>query len=274
MTWNEETKKAWATDFSEWHRQQIAWVPHDAARRAQEHAEAVRVAARLARERQEAETRQQAAEALELAAARRAAELGSVDAMRRICESIERTHRITNETRSVMPLGVAAFAEWRQRHIVTPPITSETAFAIRLHEVGHILAGECTNREPHRRNPEVMDWSHCVECERAAWAQALKLVPFSRAMFERLKASLTTYHRRTPAAVGVVAAVRRLSSDTTYAEMVNKRLAQQVRCDQIEEIRQIAEDAQRPRVLRRWERQWQEIQHAAKEAAHDGRSIV
>ena len=112
----------------------------------------------------------------------------SVTAMRELCDrwaaelpasvkpvplSVYRTHierllrelEITVEWRhpSQMPSGAAAFAEVRRRHVVIPPIVSETEFAIALHECGHVMAEDCRGGL-HRRNRAVQNYWHCIRC--------------------------------------------------------------------------------------------------------------
>jgi hypothetical protein len=58
----------------------------------------------------------------------------------------------------VMPKGAAAFADWRSRRIVIPAVVDDEKLAIALHEIGHVLQGECPNCEPHRRDPKVREW--------------------------------------------------------------------------------------------------------------------
>ena len=59
-------------------------------------------------------------------------------------------------------------AAWsRARKIHVRPIVDAETFAVALHEIGHILAGECSRREPHR--PVIEDGCYlCIACETSA----------------------------------------------------------------------------------------------------------
>jgi hypothetical protein len=189
--------------------------------------------ARLRREREEEarrkaeRERQQAARRTairpRLEAALRAAEAGSVDGMRQVIALIGEPDRITVDVRQQMPEGASAFAIWQTRTIVIPPIVDGETFAVALHEAGHVLAGDCTGREPHRPDRSVTRWHHCIACEVNAWAEALKLAPFSRAMFERLQQSLRTYRRTTPAAAAEIARLDRVAGTVNWALEREKR---------------------------------------------------
>ena len=154
--------------------------------------------AREAEEKAAAEAGRLRAVDLRLETVTRAVETGSIVAMRKMIEFLAEKYRFTVETRTRMPAGAAAYANWRTRKIVVPPITDEETFAVNLHEIGHILQGQCPNREPHRVDPSVREWWHCLECESDAWRRALRLAPFSKEMFARLQSSLRHYRRTTP----------------------------------------------------------------------------
>lgn len=139
-------------------------------------------------------------------------------------EIIEKRHGITVEFRTVMPAGAAAFANWQSRTVVVPPTEDEQTAALRFHEDFHIIVGECPGTEPHRRDLRVQQWWHCLSCESAAWAAALKAVPFTRAMFARLQESLAINRGMTPGSAAAVAALDNVASSDNYARLRQQRL--------------------------------------------------
>jgi hypothetical protein len=147
----------------------------------------------------------------------------NIAAMRKTVGLLAKKHRFTVEVRTTMPSGASAYADSRRRNIVVPPITDEDTFAVCLHEAGHILAGECPRREPHRPDPTVTRWHHCLECEVSAWQHAMQLIPFSRAMHERLAESLQSYRRSTPGSAAAVERLDRLAGSVSWAEDVSRR---------------------------------------------------
>ena len=73
-------------------------------------------------------------------------------------------------------------------------------YALRsvLHEHGHVVVWSM--RWPWTSGPHREGQKHrCLECERRSWRIAAAWVPFSRAMFERMRAALGTYRQGTPA---------------------------------------------------------------------------
>ena len=184
------------------------WIDWDAEYdRLMERSRAERAAAE-AKAEQEAARRTQEHEDSEIAAL---IKNDPVCGYTRLVEALARRHGITIEWRSVMPAGVDGYAG--RRRITIRPIdrtAPEVRAAVGLHEIGHVLAGRCPNRGAHRRDPEVLDWWQCMECERLAWANALRLYPFTKRMFERLQSSLRYYRQRTPASAGVNAATERM----------------------------------------------------------------
>ena len=151
------------------------------------------------------------------------AESGSVEAMREVVRLLTEGHGIAVEIREHMPSGVSAYANWGTRTITIPPIVDAGTFAVALHECGHVLASQCPGREPHRPDPSVRRWHHCIRCEVDAWLQAMRLVPFSRAMFDRLRSSLGSYRRSTPAAQAEIERLDRVSGTVTWAMERQKR---------------------------------------------------
>jgi len=106
-------------------------------------------------------------------------------------ERLLREHRITAEVRTAMPAGAAAYALVRERKIVVPPLESEEAFSVWLHEIAHVLAGDCCRGAGHYRDPAITDWYTCGQCEKDAWAQAITLAGrlWTPRMHRRLGAS-------------------------------------------------------------------------------------
>jgi hypothetical protein len=200
---------------------------------------------KAARERREAERR--AGIDAQLGPALRSAERGRVDAMREAIRLLAERDGITVEVRTEMPSGAAAYASWRGRSITIPPIENATTFAIALHELGHLRAGECTGREPHRPDPSVTRWHHCIKCELDAWAEALKLVQFSREMFTELQRGLRSYRRMTPAAHAEVDKLDRMTGTVTYAEARQKRLLAQIDAEKRERFARLEARLERAR---------------------------
>lgn len=175
---------------------------------------------------------------------------------------LARRHRLmVVESARLVRLGVGGLAHQGLRRITVPPHWWETPIgrATFVHEAGHIVSGACPEREPHRPNPTVREWHACLECERSAWEAALRLAPFTRAMFDDLKAALGSYRRNTPAAPTVLEASRRLASDQVWAQRVQERAKRE---QQLADIERIAADARR-RVPPRWEKQWKEMSKIA-----------
>lgn len=71
--------------------------------------------------------------------------------------------------------GKRAWAYSTQNHIVGPPMDNEDDVAVIAHEAGHVLAEQCRGL-PHRPDPKVTSWHHCVRCELLAWANAIVLI--------------------------------------------------------------------------------------------------
>jgi hypothetical protein len=151
-------------------------------------------------------------------------ERGDVDAMARIAAAIAAIHAITVDVRTRMPAGVGGLANWQRRAIVVPPIDSVESFAVFLHEAGHILAGPCTDRTPHRRDHAVREWHRCLACEVDAWERAMALVPFTRAMHGRLRQCLATYRRTTIGPKAAVEALDAISGTVTWARAKQARV--------------------------------------------------
>jgi hypothetical protein len=131
-----------------------------------------------------------------------------------------------------MPSGVAGYANWQRGEAVCRPITDEASAAVVIHELGHLVAGDCPNEEPHRRDTKVTDWWHCIACETEATRIALQLVPCTAAMHERLAQSLKAYRRSTPASPSAIAALDRLTNPLARLEGKQARVRQQHRLEQ------------------------------------------
>jgi hypothetical protein len=215
-----------------------------AARRAQERQEQVR-----ARER-----------ALEQARAVRAATMracvpriltGDVDAMYRFFLRLCEHHRIRVVWKAKPAGGGSAAA--RARRITVMPITNLTTFAGALHEVGHVVNGPCPEQWPHQRIIEGR-FGACLECERAAWATAMDLVPFADpAMHADVVYCLGTYlTTRAPAQVKVGA--QRLIGTVTLRSQQHRWFLCQERLERQARVNaSVARDAQQ---RQRWADMW------------------
>ena len=160
-------------------------------------------------------------------------ERGQVPAMRRVISLLAERHNFTIEVREAMPDGAVAFAQCGRRNIVIPPIVDAETFAVALHEAGHILAERCTRRAPHQPDPTVTRWSHCLKCETDAWEQAMRLVPFSKEMHDRLRSALKTYRRSTPGPASEVQRLDELSGTIAWRLDQQRRRKWQMRCDAV-----------------------------------------
>jgi hypothetical protein len=181
--------------------------------------------------RKQAEAARRAESEAGLALAIPHAERGSVAAMRKVMEPLAVRHGFTIETRTTMPAGAAAFAQCDRRNIVIPPIVDAETFAIALHEAGHVLAERCTRRAPHQPDPTVTRWHHCLACETNAWTVAMRLVPFTKEMHDRLRSALKTYRRSTPGPASEKQRLDRIAGTVFYAEEKQKRLKWQMLLD-------------------------------------------
>lgn len=157
-----------------------------------------------------------------------AVEQGDVAAMQRVAAIVQATYGLYVEERTNMPSDVSAFFTWRTKTATVPPIIDAETFAVRLHEFGHGIAGECPRLEPHRPDPTVRQWHHCIACETAAWRAALDAVPFSLGMFRRLQSALRTYRGMTPASSAALSELDTLVSfEKTYAIPRQERVVAQ-----------------------------------------------
>src|SRR5437870_5436190 len=126
-----------------------------------------------------------------------------VDGYRKFLRVLSERHRF--RVRVTLNETDGASSNWRRREIYIAPIIDETGFAIALHEAGHLLAGECPQTDPHRRDRRVVGFWNCVTCETDAWTQALQVSPlFTRAMHASLAKCLRSYRRTTPAPISAV----------------------------------------------------------------------
>lgn len=221
-----------------WHRQ---W---EATRQAEREA-----TARAARERREEvrRLRVDVETGLQLMRASTTAAAGR----KKVGESIARQHNTTIRGSLSIPPGISAYAEVRTRTIVVPPdwYDSDAGLAEFLHEQGHVICGECPRTEPHRQNPAVRAWAHCLACERHAWAMALQIVPvFTPAMFTRLQQGLAAYRGSTPAPAAAVVAADRLMSTLTYDDHLQARVMRETR---LAWLRNVICETERERSTRR-----------------------
>ncbi|PYQ85898.1 MAG: hypothetical protein DMG02_26845 [Acidobacteria bacterium] len=149
-----------------------------------------------------------------------------VDGYKQFIDVLSRRHRFTVSW--IQQPAARASANWRTRTIRIAPIVDHITFAIALHETGHLLAGECPEVEPHRRDLGVPNFWNCMACEVAAWRKAWQVSPvLTRDMHRILSAALRTY-RSTPASAVTVRALDRLASPTGYVETCAERWKQEV----------------------------------------------
>jgi hypothetical protein len=128
------------------------------------------------------------------------AEHGDVQAMRDLCDSLARHHGI----RIIDDPGYDSTACFRHesRTAFVPPIDDLESFAVCLHELGHGLAGPCPMTGDHFTTivggtivggVHVGGSAACQRCEVDAWTEAMRLVSFTREMFDRVRRSLSSY---------------------------------------------------------------------------------
>ena len=205
--------------------------------------------ARWMRQQQEAREREKAARASEIGRLVYAAipeiQRGSVAAMKQVAALLCERHNVKVDERTTMPSGASAYAIWGSRTIVVPPIVDEKTFAVRLHELGHVLQGECPGREPHRPDPNERRWHHCIACESDAWRCATALVPFSREMHETLRNSLQTYRRMTPASASALQTLDQIAGTVAYMEERLKWIKMREREWRMERAKRELENARR-----------------------------
>jgi hypothetical protein len=186
-----------------------------------------------AREAAAAKARAEAARQAELRSLMPSAERGDVAAMRRIAALLADGCGYIIDYRSAAELsarGVGAYFVWPRGPIVAPPITDLESFATFLHEYGHGVAGVCPGREPHRPDPSVRDWTHCIQCETDAWKAATEAVPFTLEMFRNLQWSLRIYRGMTPASAAAIGALDTLASfEKSFAEPRQRKVETQLR---------------------------------------------
>jgi hypothetical protein len=154
-------------------------------------------------------------------------EVGNVAAMRKAVDLLAKKHRFTVEVQHATTDSDAssyAYAQWHLRKIVIPPIEDSESFSVALHEIGHIVVGECPRSEPHRPDPTVTRWHACLACESDATEVAMRLVPFSPEMHAKLSRCLKTYRRSTPGPESEKERLDRIAGTVFYAEQKQARL--------------------------------------------------
>jgi hypothetical protein len=161
-------------------------------------------------------------------------EVGNVAAMRKAVDLLAKKHRFTVEVQHATTDSDAssyAYAQWHLRTIVIPPIKDSESFSVALHEIGHIVVGECPRSEPHRPDPTSTRWHACLACESDATEVAMRLVPFSADMHAKLSRCLKTYRRSTPGPESEKERLDRIAGTVFYAEEKQKRQRWQLRLE-------------------------------------------
>jgi hypothetical protein len=134
-----------------------------------------------------------------------------------LAKLITRTFRIEPTWKA--PEGLAAegaggYADTYARNIHVPYLRDARAFAIFLHEAGHVVANDeerCSSANGHQGQTSGR-WWHCVRCERRAWEVARRLLfpYFDKDMYAELNRGLSSYRRTTPASESEGAATDRM----------------------------------------------------------------
>jgi hypothetical protein len=191
-----------------------------------ERLEAERVRREAAHERERAAQAERAVRAEEAAALSLMHTDGAAEGYRRFVTAV--CERLKIRADIVVTDNCASLAWWPARRIHIRPIVDDGTFAVALHEIGHILAGKCSRREPHR--PTIEDGFHlCLACETDAWERAMQLAPFSRAMHDRLKASLMSYKRRITANPSAIAVLDAISNRVGFLRHRQDRVVHEMR---------------------------------------------
>jgi hypothetical protein len=149
--------------------------------------------------------------------------------------------------------------QYAGRFIAIPPPIDDESIAVGLHELAHAQNGPCPQTPPHQEIRST-DSSSCLACENRATARAETLIPFSRAMFARLRRALSTY-RDTPAPISAQREADRIMSTTRACQETQKQLKREMRLEwlartkkEIERDKQKSIQEQNEDIRRRQER--------------------
>ncbi len=152
-------------------------------------------------------------------------------AMSEYVQALARRYGVTviwQNAERIVGLGATAFAEWHKRTVRVPLIDRQNLdrFGSALHEIGHIVAGDCTRQPPHFVDPAEKNWHVCLECEVQAWRIALEeLAPVCalNLVHDRLRTSLATYTGRAPGTLEAFKKIQSLSGDLALRQTQHKR---------------------------------------------------
>jgi hypothetical protein len=194
----------------------IRAVEHQqACYRAEEQAKRQAHAARVAR--QAALMAELAAETIELVKA------GSVRGMERHVEALLHEHRVR-----VTWSAHACYAILETRRVIIPRIRSEADYAGAVHEIAHVLNGDCPRTFPHKTTLRGTQL-RCQMCEVHAWARAQRLAPvWTVGMHRELQRCLPSY-THVPAPPAMTRVMQDAVSNRRRAEVQQARFARELR---------------------------------------------
>jgi hypothetical protein len=194
----------------------IRAVEHQqACYRAEEQAKRQAHAARVAR--QAALMAELDAETIELVKA------GSVRGMEWHVEALLRAHR-AHATWS----DHECYATVNTRRVTIPRPRSEAEYADALHEIAHLLNGDCPRTFPHETTTRGRQYL-CQMCECLAWDRAQRLAPvWTVGMHRELQRCLSTY-RDAPAPREMRRVMQDAVSNRRRAEVQQARFARELR---------------------------------------------
>jgi hypothetical protein len=182
--------------------------------RAEEQAKRQAHAARVAR--QAALMAELAAETIELVKA------GSVRGMEWHVEALLREHRVR-----VTWSAHECYATVNTRSVTIPRVRSESDYADCLHELSHVLNGDCPRTFPHQITRG--RYHLCQMCECLAWDRAQRLAPvWTVGMHRRLQRCLSTY-THAPAPPAMTRVMQDAVSNRRRAEVQQARFARELR---------------------------------------------
>jgi hypothetical protein len=94
--------------------------------------------------------------------------------------------------------GRYAFSVPSLRQVCAPPVTDDVSYRQNVHEICHVINGDCPRRWPHECVGDGATFS-CLACDAGACALEWRLVSArghaSRAYFERMRLGLGSYRQ-------------------------------------------------------------------------------
>jgi len=166
---------------------------------------------------------------------RRLVEIGDVGAMRRFLEALAQEHAIEIVWTADPHKW---FARVASRYVSVPPPIDRVAFAIGLHEIGHVIGGPCSG--PDHQGTVKGRVHQCLACEARAWGICRALVRFDRETFEYARGALGTDRRQIPAPASAKQAADRSMGFVPWALEESRRRRWQERRERNARAREAA----------------------------------